>query len=59
MQGQKPIKTIGITSNLITGEAGLTCEADLLLEEAREIRFDSLLFPGCMDITTLKDSHEQ
>jgi len=56
-QGDHPIKTIGITSEPIRGESDLTCISDTTIYDVDINTLDSLLLPGCMDISTLYD-HE-
>lgn len=58
MQGKKPIKTIGLTLDAVTGESGLTCKPDLSIADADAGRIDSLLLPGCFDISTLTEAEE-
>ncbi|CAM2904439.1 DJ-1/PfpI family protein [Paenibacillus sediminis] len=52
-QGGKPITTIGITSDPIKGESDLTCVTDTTIYDADISALDSIVFPGCMDISTL------
>jgi 4-methyl-5(b-hydroxyethyl)-thiazole monophosphate biosynthesis len=52
-QGNHPITTIGLTSDPITGESDLTCLTDITIYDVEIKTLDSLLIPGCMDITTL------
>lgn len=54
-QGDHPITTIGITSSPIKGESDLTCVPDTTIDAVDISALDSLLFPGCMDISTLYD----
>lgn len=55
MQGNKPIITVGINNQPIKGESGLTCVADTTVNHINLGEIDSLLLPGCMDISTLKE----
>lgn len=55
MQGNKPIITVGVNNQPIKGESGLTCVADANVESINLSEIDSLLLPGCMDISSLKD----
>ncbi|MFT4413794.1 DJ-1/PfpI family protein [Fredinandcohnia humi] len=55
MQGNKPIVTVGTDKLPIKGESGLTCLVDTTIEEIEIEEIDSLLLPGCMDISTLVD----
>lgn len=57
-QGEHPIKTIGITSEPIRGESDLTCITDTTIYDVDINTLDSLLFPGCMDISTLFDNED-
>src|SRR4029453_9284803 len=52
-QGNHPITLIGITSDPIKGESDLTCLADKTIFDVDVSTIDSLLLPGCMDISTL------
>ncbi|OBZ12949.1 MULTISPECIES: DJ-1/PfpI family protein [Bacillales] len=52
-QGNHPITTIGITDRPIQGESDLTCVADKTIYNVDASTIDSLLLPGCMDISTL------
>lgn len=54
MQGGKPIVTLGSNTEPIRGESGLNCIADLPVNEVELDDIDSLLLPGCMDISTLQ-----
>lgn len=54
MQGGKPIITLGSNTKPIRGESGLNCIADLSVNEVELDDIDSLLLPGCMDISTLQ-----
>lgn len=58
MQGKKQIKTIGLTSEPVTGESGLTCKPDSSIADVDVACMDSLLFPGCFDISTLTKAEE-
>jgi 4-methyl-5(b-hydroxyethyl)-thiazole monophosphate biosynthesis len=53
MQGNKPVLTVGINHHPVNGEAGLTCLPDTSVEEIDIREIDSLLLPGCLDISTL------
>ena len=53
MQGKKPIVTVGLYHEPITGESGLTCIPDTTVNEINLEEVDSLLLPGCMDIMSL------
>jgi protein deglycase len=55
MQGQKPVVTVGLSNVPITGEAGLTCMPDTIIDEVNLEEIDSLLLPGCMDIIMNED----
>ncbi|MFB9326346.1 DJ-1/PfpI family protein [Paenibacillus aurantiacus] len=57
-QGGQPIQTIGVWGGPIKGESDLTCLPDTTIADADPSRYDSLLFPGCMDITTLYNNEE-
>lgn len=57
-QGNKPITTIGITSEPIYGESDLKCLADCTIYDADIETLDSILIPGCMDISTLFDNDD-
>ncbi|WP_410769475.1 DJ-1/PfpI family protein [Fontibacillus sp. BL9] len=57
-QGEHPIKTIGITSEPITGESDLTCISDTTIYDVDIKTLDSLLLPGCMEISTLYDNRD-
>jgi len=58
MQGNKPIVTVGLNNQPITGESGLSCVADTTINEINLKEIDSILLPGCMDIMTLIDEKE-
>ncbi len=47
-QGNHPIATIGITSDMIRGESDLKCVADCTIYDADIESLDSILIPGCM-----------
>ncbi|NIK79969.1 4-methyl-5(b-hydroxyethyl)-thiazole monophosphate biosynthesis [Paenibacillus castaneae] len=53
MQGKKPVVTVGLNNQPIKGESGLSCVADATVDEIKFEQIDSLLLPGCMDITSL------
>lgn len=53
MQGNKSIVTVGLNHEPIKGESGLCCVADAAVNEINSDEIDSLLLPGCMDISTL------
>ncbi|MBS4174428.1 DJ-1/PfpI family protein [Bacillus sp. FJAT-49736] len=55
MQGNKPIITVGIDSMPVKGESGLTCVPDTEIDDVDIQELDSLLLPGCMDISLLFD----
>jgi 4-methyl-5(b-hydroxyethyl)-thiazole monophosphate biosynthesis len=57
-QGSHPITTIGITSQPIKGESDLTCMTDKSIYDVDISTIDSLLLPGCMDISTLFDNQD-
>ncbi|MCA1291937.1 DJ-1/PfpI family protein [Paenibacillus sp. alder61] len=57
-QGNHPITTIGITSDMIRGESDLKCVADCTIYDADIESLDSILIPGCMDISTLFDNED-
>ncbi|MFJ8098783.1 DJ-1/PfpI family protein [Lysinibacillus sp. NPDC096212] len=57
MQGDKPVITVGLNSEKIKGESGLSCIADTQISEVNLDEIDSLILPGCMDIALL--IHEQ
>ncbi|NGQ94509.1 DJ-1/PfpI family protein [Brevibacillus sp. SYP-B805] len=42
----------------VKGESGLTCKPDISIAEADATSIDSLLFPGCYGISTLREAHE-
>ncbi|TVX94096.1 DJ-1/PfpI family protein [Paenibacillus agilis] len=54
-QGNHPITTIGIEEErgLVVGESDFTCVPDTTIHEVDMSTLDSLLLPGCMDISTL------
>lgn len=52
-QGNHSITTIGITDGPIKGESDLICLPDQTIYNTDPAQLDSLLFPGCMDISTL------
>ncbi|MBG9456620.1 4-methyl-5(B-hydroxyethyl)-thiazole monophosphate biosynthesis protein [Lysinibacillus sphaericus] len=58
MQGDKPIVTVGLNSEKIKGESGLSCIADTQISEVNLDEIDSLLLPGCMDIALLINEQE-
>lgn len=58
MQGGKPIITLGLNNEPIRGESGLCCVADSLISEANIADIDSLVLPGCMDISCLQQEQE-
>lgn len=55
MQGNKPVVTVGLNNQSIRGESGLSCVPDKSIDEINTDEIDSLLFPGCMNIMSLKD----
>lgn len=57
-QGNKPITTIGITAEPIFGESDLKCLSDYTIYDVDIETLDSILIPGCMDITTLFDNDD-
>ncbi|OGX68381.1 MAG: 4-methyl-5(B-hydroxyethyl)-thiazole monophosphate biosynthesis protein [Paenibacillus sp. RIFOXYA1_FULL_44_5] len=57
-QGNHQITTIGITSGPIVGESDLKCLPDQTIFDVDISTLDSILFPGCMDITALYDNHD-
>ncbi len=57
-QGNHPITTIGITSEPIIGESDLNCISDRTIYDVDIETLDSILIPGCMDITTLYDNKD-
>ncbi|MGU3470747.1 DJ-1/PfpI family protein [Paenibacillus sp. D51F] len=57
-QGNHPIITIGITSDPIIGESDLKCITDSTIYDVDIEALDSILLPGCMDITTLYDNND-
>ncbi|RUT46585.1 4-methyl-5(B-hydroxyethyl)-thiazole monophosphate biosynthesis protein [Paenibacillus anaericanus] len=57
-QGNHPITTIGITSGPIQGESDLICIPDRTIYNTDISTLDSVLFPGCMDITTLYGNND-
>lgn len=57
-QGNHPITTIGITSGPIKGESDLICIPDRTIYNTDISTLDSILFPGCMDITTLYGNND-
>lgn len=57
MQGNKPVITVGLNSEKIKGESGLSCMADTQISDINLDEIDSLILPGCMDIALL--IHEQ
>lgn len=54
MQGGKPIVTVALNEEPIRGESGLTCIPDITIEDVNPDEIDSLLLPGCMDISILQ-----
>lgn len=52
-QGRQPIVTIGISEGPIKGESDLVCLPDRTIDNVDFESLDSILLPGCMDITTL------
>ncbi|WP_238162590.1 DJ-1/PfpI family protein [Cohnella sp. AR92] len=57
-QGKHPITTIGISAGPILGESDLACIPDQTIYDVDIESLDSLLLPGCMDITTLYDRQD-
>lgn len=57
-QGNKPITTIGITEEPIIGESDLKCLSDCTIYNVDIETLDSILIPGCMDISTLFDNDD-
>ncbi|RQW12245.1 DJ-1/PfpI family protein [Paenibacillus rhizophilus] len=57
-QGNHPITTIGITSDPIIGESDLKVITDSTIYNVDIDSLDSILLPGCMDITTLYDNND-
>lgn len=57
-QGDKPITTIGITGDPFYGESDLKCLTDCTIYDVDISTLDSILIPGCMDITTLFDNND-
>lgn len=53
MQGHKHVCTVGKMDQIITGESGLRCIPDISYMEVDPNEFDSVLLPGCMNITSL------
>jgi len=58
MQGNKPIITVGLDTNPVKGESGLTCIPEVTIDEVYPQEIDSLLLPGCMDISILFSKEE-
>jgi protein deglycase len=58
MQGGKPVVTVGINNQPITGESGLTCLPDTTIDEVNSDEIDSLLLTGCMDIGILQNEEK-
>ncbi|MDZ5473056.1 DJ-1/PfpI family protein [Bacillus sp. 31A1R] len=58
MQGNKPVVTVGMSKGPIKGEASLSCVADLTIDEINFNEIDSLLIPGCMDISTIMNEEK-
>ncbi|RRJ67695.1 4-methyl-5(B-hydroxyethyl)-thiazole monophosphate biosynthesis protein [Paenibacillus oralis] len=57
-QGNKPITTIGVSSESIGGESDLKCLPDCTIYDIDIETLDSILIPGCMDISTLFDNDD-
>ena len=57
-QGNHPITTIGIEPGPIKGESDLTCLPEKTILDTDISTLDSLLLPGCMDISTLFDNKD-
>jgi 4-methyl-5(b-hydroxyethyl)-thiazole monophosphate biosynthesis len=57
-QGNHSMTTIGITSEPIKGESDLTCMPDKTIYNTDISTLDSILLPGCMDITTLYENND-
>ena len=58
MQGRKPVVTVGINNQPITGESGLTCLPDTTIDDVKRDEIDSLLLTGCMDIGILQNEEK-
>jgi protein deglycase len=58
MQGKKPIITVGVDHLSVQGESGLTCVPDTTVDQVEIQEIDSLLLPGCMDISILFDEQK-
>ncbi|MCM3699434.1 DJ-1/PfpI family protein [Paenibacillus macerans] len=57
-QGNKPITIIGVCSEPISGESDLKCLPDCTIYDIDIETLDSILIPGCMDISTLFDNDD-
>lgn len=57
-QGGQPIQTIGVWDGPIKGESDLACLPDTTIANSDPSRYDSLLLPGCMDITSLYENED-
>lgn len=58
MQGGKPVSFIGLTTEPVRGESGLTCLPDLTIDAVDFEQYDSLLLSGCMYIDKIIDISE-
>lgn len=58
MQGNKQIITVGVSEEPVRGEAGLVCLVDQTIANLRLEEIDSLILPGCLDISVVLEEEQ-